>query len=267
MRNPSVLLFLAAVATPLSAQIRVPRPKLPNPVAAHTTPPTPAPKFDDRVLEITDARLTAFMRGLAAEQGSVARFKEAERRQADLQAAAEVRRRQDTRTDAQRQAAADAEGRKATQCWENTPIYKDARGPDREQRMQNAAMKATQSGSAAAMQAFTDSIQRAVLAQDSLLQAAAIRCGLDKYGDPLPPESERPVEQVYVRDSLLKAGTAASGMEQGPYQIMRERVTAFLGSDPGDAAHASMGFSAVEIRALEAKRRDLARYQELLTEY
>jgi hypothetical protein len=225
------------------------------------------PTFDERVLEITDPRLTSLLRGLAAEKSSIDRLKRLQKQQQDAEAAAEVRNRQDTRTDAQKQAAADAAGRRATQCYQNTPIYKDVHGADREQRTMDAAMKAAQSGDATVMKAFSDSVQRAAMAQDSLLKRAALGCGLDQYGEPLPPAGSQSIPQVYVRDSLLTAGTRASGMEWEQYVVMRERAIAFAGSSAQELRNSSWAFTSNELHVLEGKRSELARYQEILMEY
>ena len=85
------MVLLAVVATPLSAQIRLPKPKLPTPSVPVSAPNVRMPTFDDRVLEMTDARLTALGRGLKAMKDQRAELERGYKKNADDRAAQEGR--------------------------------------------------------------------------------------------------------------------------------------------------------------------------------
>jgi hypothetical protein len=91
VRSSSLVLLLAVAATPLAAQFRIPKPKVPTPsLPGASAPNIRTPAFDDRVLEITDARVTALMRGLKVSKDQKPALERAYKKNADDRAAAEV---------------------------------------------------------------------------------------------------------------------------------------------------------------------------------
>lgn len=278
MRPTVLLAFALVVASPLSAQIRLPKPKLPS-VGSTSSNTTAArqPRFDDRVLEMTDARLTALLRGLAAEQGKVEQLTALERRQQDAAAAAAVQERKDRDAREARQTENSAARQKVEQCYQASPEYRAATSPAAQARQKAATDRATklaQEGKYDEVTRISDSLTRATEAQEVVMRGVARRCGAtdemleqsdDANGPPPPLEPE--AEEVSVRDSLMTIGSTTSGMNEEQYAVMRERVLAFLNTSSEDLAQGAYVFGANELRALQGKRGSLARYQELMSEY
>src|ERR1043165_9684322 len=90
----------------------MPKHHLPSPLnrAATAVQGSPAPNYDDRLLEITDARAGALLKGLKAEQDARPALAAAYKRNADARAAAEVRSR--------------GPEVQAQNCFSNSPEYR-----------------------------------------------------------------------------------------------------------------------------------------------
>jgi hypothetical protein len=274
MRRPLLaLLTLAALlcaAAPLrlSAQIRVPRPRVPNPLDRARAAVTPArtPTFDETVIEITDRRLTSFIRGLRAEQDQRPALEAAYKRNADERAAAEV---------AQRRAGDRISS--AQSCFTNSREYRRIFGDTASQRRTKARIDAARErNDEATASRLEDSVANAMMMVDpevamGLVQAQQ-RCGMadtTAYAGAMAAAQTRArvlPPRISLGDSLRVIGTGVSGMTADQYAMMRERVLAFLTTDE-DALRGSLwAYTSGELTVLRAKRSDLERYQELLVE-
>ena len=95
--RPLFAFALVALSTPAVAQIRMPRPRVPNPLdratqaATQAVTPARTPTFDETVIEMTDARLGALIRGLRAEQQQRPGLEAGYKKNADDRASFEVR--------------------------------------------------------------------------------------------------------------------------------------------------------------------------------
>lgn len=275
MRTRSLLLIPALVASPLSAQIRLPKPKLPT-ASSTTRAATRVPTYDDRVVEITDARLTSLLRGLAAEQGKVRELQALERQQQDEAATEAVQQRKE----AERKPVDPAAEARVKQCYEASPEYRTYMGPTEVAKREAAMQRATRASEQRKydeMTRISDSLTAANGVWETKMMQVARRCGAtdemirswteDDQPASRPEEMPQETEEVNVLDSLMAVGSAASGIPQEPYGVIRERVLAFLNSSPDELNQSSYIYSALELRALQGKRAQLSRYMELLTEY
>ena len=260
MRSAPFFLVVSIVATPLAAQFHVPKPKVPNPIARvlPSTSPTRQPTYDDRVLEITDARVTALLRGLEAEKRQRPALTTGYRQNADARAADAVARR-------------GAEGRdeQVSTCFQQSPEYRQVfadTGEAGQERMNALATRITAlqaKGDFAAIQAITDSVTRVTSKRDSLLTAARRKCDAIPAAKvptgPPPAEPSKP-----LADSLQVIGAGAAGMSADQYAVMRERVLAYLSTDEADLRSSMYAFGGGELSVLRARKNDLQRYQTTL---
>ena len=260
MRSAPFFLACVMAATPVAAQFHLPKPKVPNPLSRVTQAATPErqPTYDDRVLEITDARVTALLRGLEAEKRQRPTLTTAYRQNADARAADAVARR-------------GAEGRdeQVSNCFQQSPEYRQVfadTGEAGQARMTALAtrIQALQArGDFAAIQAISDSVTRVTSKRDSLLTAARKRCEAIPAPKvptgPPPPEPSKP-----LADSLQVLGAGAAGMSADQYAVMRERVLAYLSTDEADLRSSMYVFGGGELGVLRARKNDLQRYQTTL---
>lgn len=249
----------------LAAQIRVPRPRVPNPLdrarQAATDAVTPArqPTFDDHVLEMTDARITALIRGLSAEQQQRPALERSYKKNADDRAAAEVAMRHQ----------GDAAAR-----WQ--ACLMSAMGIDTvaQRRLDERMQAARDRGDDRTVKRLEDSVSEAMMTRGpdmALAQAAAIQPG-GKCG-PMPTTNAQAVQprvipppRIPLADSLRIIGTGAAGMSDDQYSVMRERVLAYLTTDESDLRNSMYVFGTNELTVLKARKRDLQRYQTALAE-
>lgn len=266
MRRPLVILALFLSVTALgsqrlSAQIRIRKPTVGDAVnraaAATGHPTTPAPTYDDRVLEITDARVTALLKGLDAEKGQRPALEAGYKRNADARAAYEASRR-------------GAEGREdqVSTCMQGSPEYRSVMS-DTSTAAQTAMITRIQAlqakGDYAAIKVISDSMTHRVAAHDSLLNVARARCEGLSSATPVP--SIPPAEPSHgLADSLQIIGAGAAGMTVEQYAVMQERVLAYLNS--GDDRSGSLyAYGSAELAVLRNKKAQLQRYQATLTEH
>ncbi|HEX7918976.1 MAG TPA: hypothetical protein VF454_06190 [Gemmatimonadales bacterium] len=267
MRRLLLLLALTCASAPLglSAQIRMPRPKVPNPLdrarQAATDAVTPArqPTFDDRVVEMTDARITALIRGLSAEQQQRPALERAYKKNADDRAAAEV-----------------AVRRQGTEAARWQGCLMQAMGIDTvaQRRLDERMQAARDRGDDRLVKRLEDSVSEAMMTKGpdmALAQAAAIQPG-GKCG-PMPTAPAQvaaprviPPPRIPLADSLRIIGTGAAGMSDDQYSVMRERVLAYLTTDESELRNSMYVFGTNELTVLKARKRDLERYQTALTE-
>ncbi|HVX88422.1 MAG TPA: hypothetical protein VG940_05800 [Gemmatimonadales bacterium] len=256
-------LLAASPARDLAAQIRVPRPKIPNPLSRVTqgaSPDTRAPSFDDRVLEITDARVTSLIRGLEIEKRQRPALADGYRRNADARAADAVARR-------------GAEGREeqVSLCFQRSPEYQAVfadtgeAGQAKMVALANRIQALQARGDYNAIQAISDSVTRVASRRDSLLTAARARCDAIPAAKvptgPPPAEPSRP-----LADSLRVLGAGGAGLTSDQYAILRERVLAYLSTDEAELRRSLYVFSGGELAVLRARKSDLQRYQSTLAE-
>ncbi len=271
MRRPLLLaltLLCAVAPLSLSAQIRVPRPRVPNPLdrARAATTPARTPTFDETVIEITDRRLSSLIRGLRAEQEQRPALEAGYKRNTDERAAADV---------AQRRAGDRINS--AQSCFTNSPEYRRIFGDSVSQRRVKARIEAARErNDETTASRLEDSVAQAMMTVDpetamGLIQAQQ-RCGVadtSMYAGAQAAAQTRArvlPPRIPLGDSLRVIGTGASGMTPEQYAMMRERVLAFLATDE-DALRGSLwAYTSGEMTALRAKRSELERYQAVLVE-
>ena len=265
MRRPLLALLVLVCASaslrPCAAQIRVPRPRVPNPldrVTGANSGTTRAPTFDDRVVEITDARITALVRGLEAERRQRPALETGYRKNADDRAAYEVARR-----------GAAGREEQVSNCTANSPEYRQvmgdtgAAGQAAQMALMNRVQALQAKGDYAAIQAIGDSVARIAMKRDSLLTAARTRC--EAIPAPKAPTGPPPAEPSRpLGDSLQVLGAGAAGMSAEQYAVMRERVLAYLSVDESELRGSLWAFSGNELAALRARKPELLRYRETL---
>jgi hypothetical protein len=250
------------------AQFHLPKPKIPNPVnratQAATQAVTPArqPTFDDRVIEMTDARLGALIRGLRAEQQQRPALEAGYKKNADDRAAYQVatRRQNDGINSAQ-------------SCLLNSPEYRAIYGDTVSQRKtKERIQKARDGGHEAQAQAIEDSVSGAMMNVDPNVAMGMVtaqqRCGMSQAVAAVPTAPRLPPEEPHLRlgDSLRVIGTGASGLTGRQYGMMRERVLAYLTTDEDELRASLWAFSSTEMTALRARKAELQRYQTMLVE-
>ena len=245
------------VAAPASAQFRLPKPRVPNPLnrANSGNDNSRTPTYDDRVLEITDARLAALIRGLQAEQRQRPTLAAAYQANADARARAEAAGRD-------QRSAADRAG----SCVANSPEYRALMADSTNQLAMIQRIQALQAkGDYTAMQVLGDSIARAAARRDSLLAKAQQRCTAQNPADTASSAvPEKPNRTL--GDSLHVIGASAAGLTPDQYSVLRERVAAFLSTDEADLRNSLWVYGNGEMQALKAKKAELQRYQATLTE-
>ena len=260
MRHARSLLLLTVLATPLSAQIRLPKPKLPTPsLPGASAPNVRMPSYDDRVLEITDARLTALMRGLKVAKDQRPVLERGYKKNADDRAAQEVaiRRQGDVTT-------------RWNHCLMEAMGIDTAAQRRLDERMQAARDRNDQR----TVKRLEDSVANAMMtkgADMAMAQAKAIepggKCGpMPKVNQAVTQPTLIPEPRIPLADSLQVMSAGAAGMTQEQYAVMQERVLAFLTTPSHDLGSSAYAYSPNELRVLQAKRSELARYQDAMTE-
>ena len=194
-----------------------------------------APAFDDRVLEITDARLDQLLRGLKAEQAVAARQEQANA--ADNARAAEYERKQE------------AYGRCTDPYTKELLRYTGmtmglAFAAKREQDKTGKVGGPMQDS----LKAVTD---RMVKVKDGMVA----KCG--------EGPGEAPFDAMAGDDTDPEAlGARAAGLKAEAYAVLRERAAAFVLARGGRAG--SYAYVAGERAALERRAGDLAAFRKLL---
>lgn len=266
--RPAALLVLL-VAAPAAAQIRMPRPRVPNPIdraaqaATQAVTPARTPTFDDRVIEMTDARLASLIRGLRAEQQQRPGLEAGYKKNSDDRAAFEVatRRQVDRATTAQN-------------CLTNSPEFRAIYGDSAARRKtEERLQKARDRGDDRAAQAIEDSVTNAMMNIDPQVALGLVtvhqRCGAAEAvaaTPAAPPRMPPATPRIPLGDSLRIIGTGVSGLTDEQYGVMRERVLAYLTTDEQELRASMWAFSGTEMTALRARKSELQRYQPLLVE-
>ena len=270
-----VLLTLLAGA-PAAAQFKPKLPKI-GPIggkadATESRAESRAPTFNDRILEITDARLSALLAGYKAE---LAALDAADKKHAGVRAAYEEENRQypakrkdyEAKQKSWQQCQdthvkpAEAKGKKDAEA-----AQQELTGGDQaafERRMQEVAerIKAAQAnGDMEEVMRLSDSISRAVGTPSAAaatqisaeMQAAAAKCGAE------PVRPQPPTPPSYPDLDLDQAGATAAKMTPAQYAIMKERVRYAVREDGKVEVTSSMwAFSADELKAMEKRGGEL----------
>lgn len=227
--------------------------------------------FNDAVLEITDERVTRFIRGLDAEKAMAAKV--------DAQDTEGIERRNDAARAAHNKAAQAYQ--KKHEAWEKCASVEEARtekemqgvageAPDQATMDRLAArMKAARDrGDMAEIQRLADSIGRSSMALSAKAQgvAGAGNAAVLKNCGPEPVEPERAAqESLLTFQDVRNAGLAASGFTDGQYSIMRERILPFIVSKGKSGG--GMVYTETEVTVLTARLADLSAYAELMQKY
>ena len=227
--------------------------------------------FDAQVLEITDARVTRFVAGLAAEKQMVAKL--------DAQDTDGIQKRNDAgraahdksmdayqKKDAAWQKCAEGENAKTEQEVQKVA----ATAPD-EATMNKIAERikaAHAKGDLAEVQRLGDSVGRASMAMGNRAQSASNEGNaamLKKCGDkPVEPATVTQEPMLTFQD-VRAAGVKASGFDDGQYAILRERILPFVVSKGKNSG--GLVYTESEAKVLAARLADLSPYAELIKTY
>jgi hypothetical protein len=260
MRTVTLLLAGLVLALPAEAQIRLPKPKLPTPsLPGASAPNVRMPTYDDRVLEMTDARLTALMRGLKVAQDQRPALERGYKKNADDRAAQEV--------------AIRRQGEVTTR-WNNCLMQAMGIDTVAQRRLDERMQAARDRNDTRTVQRLEDSVANAMMTKGpdmAMAQAEAIKpggkCGpMPKVNQAVTQPTLIPQPRIPLADSLRVMSAGAAGMTEEQFAVMQERVLAFLTTPSHDLGSSAYAYSPNELRVLQAKRSELARYQELMTE-
>ncbi len=250
------LLLACLVAAPLAAQIRMPKPRLPNPIsrAADAVSGRPGPTYDDHVLEITDARAAALLKGLKAEQDARPALAAAYKRNQDARAAAEVRSR--------------SPEEQTQECIANTPEYRAMTSDTASAAMTALAtrIQALQArGDYTTISKISDSVSRAAAHRDSTFTAARQRCAAaaGQAGPVAPPPAE---PRIPLADSLRVIGAGVAGVTPDQYTILRERGPAALMTNESDLRSSMYVYGGNEMTVLWNRKLQFAPYSAMLSD-
>lgn len=264
MRTP-FLLALVLAASPVAAQFRIPKPKLPNPLnrATASAGGPRAPEYDDRVIEITDARITGLLRGLKVEQDQRPALVAGYKKNADDRAAAEVAMRNHSDPVSRWQA-----------CMMRV-MEIDTVAQARFQRRLNAARERNDD---ATVERLQDSMTQAMLADAPRMaqaQAQAMqpggKCGPTPTAAAMAAAQPRivPEPSLPLADSLHVLAAGSAGMTADQFAVMQERVLGYLTTDDAELARGQgmWAFGATELNVLHNRRAALQQYQSILTDH
>lgn len=196
-----------------------------------------APKFDDRVLEITDARLEQLVRGLRAEAVEVER--EEKRMAAEDAKAADYERR----------------GEAYAKCAD--PYTKELLRYTGMTMGLALAAKREQDRTGRAAGQMQDSLKAVTTRMTKVAESMAAKCG------PAPQEPSFADMGEETDDREARAARVA-GLTRDQYVVLRERAAAFVLARGGRTG--SYVYVAGERAALEGRASDLAAFRKLLGE-
>jgi hypothetical protein len=268
----SASLLSALCALPVSAQFKPKLPKV-NPLAKKEAATTSrAPAFNDRVLEITDARADQLLKGYAAEtaalqtagrQQSAARSAYEEENRKHPARLKEYEQKHVAWEDCQAKYVKPAEAKAKKDVKETQD---DITGGDQaafERKMEGIKqrMQAAQAaGNMDEVMRLADSLQQgmgkksaaAATQASSEMQAANDKCGAEpaRPEPPAPPSEQAP--------NLDDAGAKAAGLTVEQYAILKERVQAAVNEDGEVQVPSSMwAYSGDELAVLEKRGAEL----------
>jgi hypothetical protein len=276
VRYAAVLALLIALAAPASAQFKPKLPKIGSgggkaqATASQTTARTPT--FNDRVIEITVARLDGLLAGYKAE---MAALDAADKKHGSVRAAyeeenkkhparlKEYEARHKTWQECQDTVVRPAEARAKKETEAAQAEVTGGNQEDFERRMNEVAerIKAAQAkGDMSEVMRLSDSLGKAVGMTSAAaagkassdMQAAAARCGAE------PVRPQPPTPPSYPELNLDEAGASAAGMSPEQYAIMKERVRYAVREEGKVEVTSSMwAFSSAELAAMERRGPEL----------
>jgi flagellar motility protein MotE (MotC chaperone) len=207
--------------------------------------PRPAPKFTDRLIEITPERVDRLLKGLAAERAAMGGLR---------------------RDVAARQAAYAAYEKKKAEwdaCRDRTEAAqkRDVRSRDAEIQKVAERMKAA---------AMANDMKEMMRLQDSLQKGETGRmqqmdtCGAEPRNPGSAPEAHYAEREVATQADSV--GASAAGLTIGQYGVMRERAAAFvMTAGKFEGSHNRLwAYTAGELEALRARAADLEAHREQL---
>lgn len=275
----AALLGCVTLAVPASAEAQLGLgKKIKNAAARATGADTPggtvktgSVRFDRQVLEITEARLDQFMKGLAAESQMAARIdaqddEGIERR--NQQARDDYNRKYDeyqSKDQAWERCAKPLEDRSSAQMQSYGASVTDSAGMEKVAERIKAAQAR---GDMKEIQRLADSVGKASMAVANRSQAMATganeeivrTCGTR----PTEPEKAE-MEPMLTYQDVRRAGLDASGFDDGQYSILRERILPFVASNGKDSG--GLVYTDAEAAALQSKLADLSKYHEVMKSY
>lgn len=265
-------LLSALCAAPASAQFKPKLQKL-NPLAKkQSEASSQAPTFNDRVLEITNARADQLLKGYAAE---AAALRTAGQRQSTARAAYEEENRKHParlKEYEQKHAAwedcqvkhvkpAEAKAKKDVKQAQDEVTGGDQAAFERKMEDVKKRIQAAQAaGDMNEVMRLADSVQQgmgtksatAATQASAEMQAAHDKCG----AEPVRPEPPTPPSEQAA--NLDDAGAKAAGLTIEQYAILKERVQAAVNEDGEVQVPSSMwAYSSNELAVLEKRGREL----------
>jgi hypothetical protein len=265
-------LLILLGAAPAAAQFKPKLSKL-DPLARKEAAATPrAPAFNERVLEITDARVDQLLKGYAAEASALeaaeqqlaaarasyedenrkhpARLQEYEKNHETWQACQE-------RVVKPAEAKAKADARKA----QDEVTGGDEKAFERRMEEVQKRIRAAQAaGDMDEVMRLADSLQQNIGMKSAMaanqssaeMQAAGRTCG----AEPVRPDPPTPPSANQA--NLDEAGSRAAGLTQEQYAILKERTQAAIDEDGTmRVGSASWAFSGDELAVLKRRAREL----------
>jgi hypothetical protein len=281
---PFALALLAlAPAAPAAAQFK---PKLPKINVAGDRQPAaeataPAPAFNDRVLEVTNARVDQLLKGYRAEVAAIDSANQAyaagQKRYESVREAYTARVAEYQKRNEEYEACQDREVKPVTERegarmreTQDRITGGDEAAFDAKMKELETRMKAAQErGDMAEVMRLADSLGQAMGAPSAAaaatasanMEAAAAKCGAapEAPKEPTPPPSGAPdVEAV---------GAKAAGLTTEQYAILRERVRYAISSDGKvDPEALRGGFTPGEIDVLQSRASELGHATKELEE-
>ena len=259
--------------------------------------PRRAPTYDENVLEITDARLGQFLKGLAAERAAAKEFATLESKNKSAAAAHKAATAQYERDmltfttkrqnyDACRMdviGSAQGSNPHAAAMQQRMASMSEAdlqKAKARMEDLQRRHAAAEKKGDQATLGALRDSIMREMQQLTGVnpqemaaaqkgkpvnVQAELAKCG-DEPVQPREPQAADGSTSDNVFQYVGAAGRRASGLEEQQYSVMRERVTFYVQEKGKLPANSSYAYSESEVAALEARASELMGYRVELTE-
>jgi hypothetical protein len=266
-------LACACAALPLHAQFKMPKVKVPGtkqtaaPVASDAQAGSVA--FNDRVVEITPARLDQLLKGLEAEDAMAAKvngqdLKKMEKDNEAARAAYDKQMAAYTPTKQAWDACMDREQAKAQAKMDGATAGMHADFDQSKMDAIAARIQAAQKkGDMAEVMRLSDSVGKAAQAASArgtdvaTASSAEVRkaCGAEP-AEPEAPKIQEPIGSSQVH----QAGMQASGLG-GQYDVLRERVAAYVASKGKTNGYAYTGS---ELAALQSKMDALSQHAETL---
>jgi hypothetical protein len=231
-------------------------------------------RFDENVIEITPAALDKLLKGLAAEQQVTTRMnaQDLTKAERDFEAAQKAYDKQFAAYSKQHDAWDKCvEKESAGMDRESAAMQQEAEGMADSAKMQALATRmqaAQQRGDMREVQRLADSVSRATSGLTARANASgkraqqgvATKCGAEPQA---PAQPTRPETLNY--SDVQAAGSKASGLEDRPYHVLRERVAPYVLSKGKNSV--PFVYTKTELAALQSRLEALEPYADLLKNY